>query len=98
MTTTGPPERRMANDIAVNLGHLPGESAAEAVAGHIGRFWDPRMRSRLLAHAQETPEGLHPLVIAAVRLLRASRTGENGPRTAGGTTVTTASAQGGSRT
>ncbi|MFD5635936.1 MULTISPECIES: formate dehydrogenase subunit delta [unclassified Streptomyces] len=70
MTATVPPERRMANDIAVNLGHLPEESAAEAVAGHIARFWDPRMRSRLLAYADAGADGLHPLVIAAVRLLR----------------------------
>ncbi|MEV8033722.1 formate dehydrogenase subunit delta [Streptomyces sp. NPDC002742] len=70
MTASGPPERRMANDIAVNLGHLPGASAAEAIAGHIARFWDPRMRSRLLAHADAGADGLHPLVIAAVRLLR----------------------------
>lgn len=71
MGATVPPEPRMANDIAVNLGHLPGESAAEAVAGHIARFWDPRMRSRLLAYADAGADGLHPLVIAAVRLLRA---------------------------
>ncbi|MET8135422.1 MULTISPECIES: formate dehydrogenase subunit delta [unclassified Streptomyces] len=70
MTATAPPERRMANDIALNLGHLPGESAAEAIAGHIGRFWDPRMRSRLLAYVDAGADGLHPLVIAAVRLLR----------------------------
>ncbi|MFE1292527.1 formate dehydrogenase subunit delta [Streptomyces sp. NPDC058751] len=93
MTATVPPERRMANDIAVNLGHLPEESAAEAVAAHIGRFWDPRMRSRLLAHTDEGAEGLHPLVIAAVRLLRGSRTRENGPRAETGTTVTTGPAK-----
>ncbi|MEU6275957.1 formate dehydrogenase subunit delta [Streptomyces populi] len=82
MTATVPPERRMANDIAANLGHLPEESAVEAVADHIGRFWDPRMRSRLLAHADAGAEGLHPLVIAAVPLLHGSRTRESGPRKA----------------
>jgi formate dehydrogenase subunit delta len=60
----------MANDIAVNLGHLPEESAAEAIADHIGRFWDPRMRFRLLAYVDAGAGGLHPLVIAAVRHLR----------------------------
>lgn len=72
MTATVPPERRMANDIAANLGHLPQESAAEAIADHIGRFWDPRMRSRLLAYADADAgaDGLDPLVIAAVRLMR----------------------------
>jgi formate dehydrogenase subunit delta len=67
----------MANDIAVNLRHLPGESAAEAVAGHIGRFWDPRMRSRLLAHVDAGTDGLHPLVVEAARILR--RTPADGP-------------------
>ncbi|MEV5793714.1 MULTISPECIES: formate dehydrogenase subunit delta [unclassified Streptomyces] len=70
MTGTVPAERRMANDIALNLGHLPGDEAAQAVAGHIGRFWDPRMRSRLVADVDAGADGLHPLVVAAVRLLR----------------------------
>ncbi|PWI20374.1 formate dehydrogenase [Streptomyces sp. Act143] len=60
----------MANDIARNLAHLPEEEAAEAVAGHIGRFWDPRMRARLYEHVDAGAEGLHPQVVAAVRLLR----------------------------
>ncbi|MEU8984396.1 formate dehydrogenase subunit delta [Streptomyces sp. NPDC048309] len=70
MTATVPPERRMANDIAANLGHLPGEQAAEAVAGHIGRFWDPRMRTRLYEFVDAGADGLDPLVVAAVKLLR----------------------------
>ncbi|MDX3078163.1 formate dehydrogenase subunit delta [Streptomyces sp. NPDC088354] len=60
----------MANDIAANLVHLPGAQAAEAVAGHIGRFWDPRMRARLFRCVDTGAEGLDPLVVAAVRLLR----------------------------
>ncbi|MEU6339365.1 MULTISPECIES: formate dehydrogenase subunit delta [unclassified Streptomyces] len=60
----------MANDIAANLVHLPGERAAEAVAGHIGRFWDPRMRARLFAYVDAGADGLDPLVVAAVRLMR----------------------------
>ncbi|WP_258572829.1 formate dehydrogenase subunit delta [Streptomyces sp. KM273126] len=70
MTATVPPERRMANDIAANLGHLPGEQAAEAVAGHIGRFWDPRMRTRLYEFVDAGANGLDPLVVAAVKLMR----------------------------
>ncbi|NUO42791.1 MAG: formate dehydrogenase subunit delta [Streptomyces sp.] len=60
----------MANDIARNLRHLPPERAAEEIAGHIGRFWDPRMRARLHAYADAGAEGLDPLVVAAVKLLR----------------------------
>lgn len=60
----------MANDIAANLVHLPGDRAAQAVAGHIGRFWDPRMRSRLFDVVDTGADGLDPLVVEAVRLLR----------------------------
>ncbi|WP_258318993.1 formate dehydrogenase subunit delta [Streptomyces griseorubiginosus] len=70
MTATVPSECRMANDIARNLGHLPGEEAAGAIAGHIGRFWDPRMRARLYAFVDAGAEGLDPLVVAAVKQLR----------------------------
>jgi formate dehydrogenase subunit delta len=70
VTAGVPPERRMANDIAANLRHLPGEEAAKAVAGHIDRFWDPRMRSRLHAFVDAGADGLDPLVVAAVGLLR----------------------------
>ncbi|MFD7445401.1 formate dehydrogenase subunit delta [Streptomyces sp. NPDC059909] len=70
MADAVPPERRMANDIAANLGHLPGDRAAEAVAGHIGRFWDPRMRTRLFDFVDAGADGLNPLVVEAVKLLR----------------------------
>ncbi|MFF7647278.1 formate dehydrogenase subunit delta [Streptomyces canus] len=60
---------RMANDIARHLGHLPGEEAAKAIAGHIGRFWDPRMRTRLHEFVDAGADGLDPLVVAAVRHL-----------------------------
>ncbi|MDX3240149.1 formate dehydrogenase subunit delta [Streptomyces sp. ME03-5709C] len=70
MADAGPAERRMANDIAANLVHLPGDRAAQAVAGHIGRFWDPRMRSRLFDVVDTGADGLDPLVVEAVRLLR----------------------------
>ncbi|GAA0308562.1 formate dehydrogenase subunit delta [Streptomyces turgidiscabies] len=65
-----PPERRMANDIAANHGHLPSETAAEAIAGHVDRFWDPRMRTRLYEFVDAGADGLDPLVVAAVKLLR----------------------------
>ena len=70
MAAAVPPERRMANDIAAHLGHLPGQQAAEAVAGHIGRFWDPRMRTRLYEFVDAGADGLDPLVVAAVKLMR----------------------------
>ncbi|KUN22965.1 formate dehydrogenase [Streptomyces antibioticus] len=70
MSVTVPSEQRMANDIARNLRHLPEERAAEEIAGHIGRFWDPRMRARLEGYVDAGAAGLDPLVVAAVELLR----------------------------
>ncbi|WP_372344816.1 formate dehydrogenase subunit delta [Streptomyces sp. KL116D] len=77
--TAVPAERRMANDIAKHHAHLPADQAAEAVAGHLTKFWDPRMRQRLLASVEEGAEGadgadgadgFDPLVLAAVKLMR----------------------------
>lgn len=69
MTVTVPPERRMANDIAAAFQYMPEERAVEAVAGHLRRFWDPRMRARLSELVDGGAEGLHPVVVAAVQQL-----------------------------
>jgi formate dehydrogenase subunit delta len=48
---------------------------AEAVAGiadHLRKFWDPRMRSAIVAHLASGGEGLDPLVRRAVTQLSAS--------------------------
>ncbi|MFI6876772.1 formate dehydrogenase subunit delta [Streptomyces sp. NPDC050400] len=74
--TAVPAERRMANDIAKHHAHLPADLAAEAIAGHLTRFWDPRMRERLLASVDQGADGadgadgFDPLVLAAVKLMR----------------------------
>lgn len=60
---------RMANQIARFFDSQPGP-AAEAVAGHINDFWEPRMRARLLAHIEAGGEGLHPAVRDAAPLIR----------------------------
>ena len=42
---------RMANQIGTFFEAMPERGAAlEGIAGHIKRFWDPRMRRELLAH------------------------------------------------
>ncbi|WP_063837112.1 formate dehydrogenase subunit delta [Phaeacidiphilus oryzae] len=69
------PEVRMANGIAAHFGRAAGERAAEAVADHIRRFWDPSMRARLRglladgAGGAGGGHGLDPLALAAARLL-----------------------------
>ncbi len=65
---------RMANQIAVNL-EVYGDGAAAAVADHLRSFWEARMRAALHAYARTGGDGLHPLVIQAVRLLEAGKTG-----------------------
>ncbi|MDI3403320.1 formate dehydrogenase subunit delta [Streptomyces sp. B-S-A6] len=60
----------MANQIAANFRHVPGDRAAEAIAAHIRKFWDPRMRRRLLEVADSRADDLDPVVLAATQLLR----------------------------
>jgi formate dehydrogenase subunit delta len=69
------PEARMGNDIARQFGHLPPAEAAETIASHIERFWDPRMRAKLESLVAEGDDDLDPLVVdAAGRMAaRASR-------------------------
>jgi formate dehydrogenase subunit delta len=60
----------MANDISAFFDSEVGASAAPAsVALHITRYWDPRMRIRIIAHAAEGGEGLCASALAAVRSL-----------------------------
>jgi formate dehydrogenase subunit delta len=57
----------MANDISRFFDSDMGpEKAAEGIASHISRFWDPRMRRQIIAHAQQGGEGLSPSARAAV--------------------------------
>ncbi|MEV6738890.1 formate dehydrogenase subunit delta [Streptomyces sp. NPDC051104] len=70
MADTVPPEQRMANQIAANFRHVPADQAAEAIAGHVRRFWDPRMRSRLFELVDAGAGSLDPVVVAAAQLLR----------------------------
>lgn len=68
---------RMANDIARFFQAEPDhETAVSGVAGHITRFWDPRMRREILAHDAAGGAGLTELAREAVKRLPppASRT------------------------
>ncbi|MCC7047074.1 MAG: formate dehydrogenase subunit delta [Alphaproteobacteria bacterium] len=60
----------MANQIAT---FFKTGDAARAVAGtrdHIVKFWDPRMRARLVAIAESGGSGLDPVALQATRGLR----------------------------
>ena len=60
----------MANDIGHFFASEPDRAAAVAgIATHIQRFWDPRMRRAIAAHARQGGTGLEPLVREAVQSL-----------------------------
>ena len=67
-----PSEIRMGNDICRAFGHLPDDAATAAVAGHLTRFWDPRMREAIFSHVAGGGEGLDPPVRKAIDQLRSA--------------------------
>ena len=51
----------MVNDIAAFFAAEAGPGAPAAVAGHLRRFWDPRMRSQIIAAFRDDPSSLRNL-------------------------------------
>lgn len=87
MSGTLPPEIRMGNDIARQLGHLAPEEAAVQVGTHLEKFWEPRMRRQL--HALLAPGSGHldeadPLLVAGLRRLERDDTDDAERRKASG--------------
>ena len=59
----------MVNEIAAFfVGEEPGK-AAENVANHLRRYWDPRMRRQIVEHASHGGEGLSHVARAGVALI-----------------------------
>lgn len=59
----------MANQIGAFFVTQPRANAPEAIANHLRKFWDPRMRNEIQAYEQGGGDGLDPSVREAVRLL-----------------------------
>ncbi len=58
---------KMANQIGQFFEAEPDqEQAAKDVVSHIKRFWDPRMRKALVAHAEQRGAGLSGFVTQAI--------------------------------
>jgi len=57
---------RMANQIATFFVSQPESERLEGVVSHINRFWERRMRERLLELSTEKKTGLHELVTLAL--------------------------------
>ena len=63
---------KMANEVgAFFASDNEPEAAAGAVAAHLRRFWEPRMRAQILAHQAQGGVGLSDLASRAVALLAA---------------------------
>ena len=61
----------MANQIADFFVSEAGVDAApQEIAAHITKFWDPRMRTQIIAHAAAGGAGLSPPALAAARQLQ----------------------------
>jgi formate dehydrogenase subunit delta len=59
----------MANQIGRFFVHQPHDKAVAAIADHVQKFWDPRMRTEILAHLNAVQ--LDPLVREAIETLKA---------------------------
>ena len=62
----------MVNDIAAFFAGEAGPAAPAAVANHLRRFWEPRMRSQIIAAYNNDPSSLRSLTDvgrAAIALL-----------------------------
>ncbi|HEY6258565.1 MAG TPA: formate dehydrogenase subunit delta [Xanthobacteraceae bacterium] len=59
----------MANQIGTFFRSQGEEAAVKGTAEHIRKFWDPRMRSAILAHVKEGGGGIDPLVRQALEQL-----------------------------
>lgn len=70
---------RECNLIARNLACLGAKRAAEATATHILDYWEPRLRSALLAEAVAHPERFSPIASDAIARLPAAQPGSSPP-------------------
>ncbi|GAY10426.1 formate dehydrogenase subunit delta [Pseudonocardia sp. N23] len=62
------PVVRMAEDMVAQFAHRPPDDAAAAVAAHVRKFWDPRMRRRLVTVVDEGAD-VDPVVVRVAEML-----------------------------
>ena len=60
----------MANQIGKFFAAQKHDQAVAAITDHLQKFWDPRMRSTILAQYDKVKDRLDPLVKEAVAKLR----------------------------
>jgi formate dehydrogenase subunit delta len=59
----------MANQIGKYFTSQHGADPAAGITDHLKKFWDPRMRKAIIAHAGNGGSGLDPVVLRAVQAL-----------------------------
>jgi formate dehydrogenase subunit delta len=59
----------MANQISKFFSTQSRSSAPQAVADHLVRFWEPRMREQICAYGEGGGDGLDPIAREAVHIL-----------------------------
>lgn len=62
----------MANQIAIFFASEPDDAAIVAIETHLRKFWDPRMREKIIVLSESGPNGLSDRAYAAVRRLAAA--------------------------
>ena len=60
----------MANQIGKFFAHQKHDVAVAAIADHLEKFWDPRMRGTILSQYDTVSDRLDPLVREAIAQLR----------------------------
>ncbi len=71
----------MANEIgAFFLSEAGEDGAPKEIATHITKFWDPRMRAQIIAHAQDGGAGLSTAARKAALLLKPVAAANSGLR------------------
>ena len=65
---------KMTNEIGAYFAAAPdAEQAAKDIAGHLRRYWEPRMRRQIIAYYEEhSGAGLSDLALRGVALLAAA--------------------------
>jgi formate dehydrogenase subunit delta len=58
-----------ANQIALFFAAYPREEAIAGVADHLKKFWERRMRQQITQYVAQGGQGLHELVVEAVKRL-----------------------------
>jgi formate dehydrogenase subunit delta len=64
---------KMANQVGAHFASMGQEAAALATAGHLQKFWTPKMIREIVVQASSNEPGLNPTALAAAKLLQAAQ-------------------------